>query len=72
MVTGRCRQVLGGVMVSCPWWRAAQRERGEQAKHNVLLVVVMDSDPQFFSPANPQVREAGSVIDMVRKHLAFL
>ncbi|KAK7467842.1 hypothetical protein BaRGS_00036913 [Batillaria attramentaria] len=61
---GQCKKILAGVVLTCPWFEATQKERGEQAKHNILLVVVMSHDQQFFTPANPQIREAGGVIDM--------
>ena len=53
-------------MLTCPWYSATQKERGEQAKHNILLVVVMSEDRQFFSPTNVQTKEAGGVVDLVR------
>ncbi|KAK7095814.1 uncharacterized protein [Littorina saxatilis] len=60
----RCKKIVAGVVLTCPWYAATQKERGEQAKHNMLLVVVMNDDRQFFSPANLQTKEAGGVVDM--------
>ncbi|XP_070184021.1 uncharacterized protein [Littorina saxatilis] len=60
----RCKKIVAGVVLTCPWYAATQKERGEQAKHNMLLVVVMNDDRQFFSPANLQTKEAGGVVDL--------
>ncbi|PVD36348.1 hypothetical protein C0Q70_03327 [Pomacea canaliculata] len=64
MLSGRCKKILAGILLTCPWWESTQKERGEQAKYNILLVVVITDDHQFFSPANPQIQEAGCVVDL--------
>lgn len=56
-----CKKILAAVVLTCPWYAAIQKERGEQAKHNILFVIVMTDDRQFFFPASPQVKEAGGV-----------
>ncbi|XP_071104057.1 uncharacterized protein [Haliotis cracherodii] len=61
---GRARKVLTAVMLTCPWYSASQRERGEQARHNIILVVYVGHDDQFFTPANPHNQIEGKVIDL--------
>ena len=34
-------------------------------RYSILVVVVMNDDGRFFSPANLQTKEAGGVIDLV-------
>ncbi|XP_076438937.1 uncharacterized protein LOC143277875 [Babylonia areolata] len=63
-LSGRCKKVLAAVVLTCPWYEATQKERGEQAKHNTLLVIVVSEDRQFFCPANPQVKEQGGAVDL--------
>lgn len=59
----QCKFVVSVTLLTCPWYELSQRERGEQAKHNILLVIFCSQDRQFFSPANQHVRENASVID---------
>ena len=61
----QCKSLVSVTLLTCPWYELSQRERGEQAKHNVLLVIFCSKDDQFFSPANQHVRENASVIDFV-------
>ncbi|GFR82858.1 hypothetical protein ElyMa_002374400 [Elysia marginata] len=60
----QCKCIVSVTLLTCPWYELSQRERGEQAKHNILLVVFCSNDNQFFSPANTHVRENASVIDL--------
>ncbi|KAL8563909.1 hypothetical protein ACOMHN_049565 [Nucella lapillus] len=60
-----CKKILAAVVVTCPWYAATQKELGEQAKHNMLLVVVMNHDRQFFSPASLHAKETGAVVNRV-------
>ncbi|RUS84850.1 hypothetical protein EGW08_007391 [Elysia chlorotica] len=59
----QCKSIVSVTLLTCPWYELSQRERGEQAKHNILLIVFCSNDNQFFSPANPHVKENASVID---------
>ncbi|KAK3764311.1 hypothetical protein RRG08_008793 [Elysia crispata] len=59
----QCKSIESVTLLTCPWYELSQRERGEQAKHNILLVVFCSKDNQFFSPANPHIKENASVID---------
>ncbi|CAL1546317.1 unnamed protein product [Lymnaea stagnalis] len=59
----QCKAILSITLLNSAWYELSQRERGEQAKHNILLVVFISRDEQFFSPANPQTKEQASVID---------
>ncbi|XP_005108346.1 uncharacterized protein LOC101861911 [Aplysia californica] len=61
---GQVKSVVSVTLLTCPWWEVSQRERGEQAKHNILLVIFTSHDQQFFSPANPQTKEKACVIDL--------
>ena len=64
--TGTVQKVLFGGLVTCGWYKATQEERGQQAKHNCLLVVYLSKHQQFLAPVNPQIREKDSeLIDMV-------
>ncbi len=64
---GKVEKLLTAVLLTCPWYAASQRERGEQARHNMILVVYLGFDDQFFSPANPHDQTEGKVIDLVGK-----
>ncbi|XP_067686771.1 uncharacterized protein [Haliotis asinina] len=61
---GRAKKVLSAVLLTCPWYAASQRERGEQARHNIILVVYLGHDDQFFTPANQHNQIEGKVIDL--------
>lgn len=63
-LSGQCKKILAAVVLTCPWYAATQKERGEQAKHNMLLVIVMNQDRQFFSPANLHTKESGAILVM--------
>ncbi|XP_064596487.1 uncharacterized protein LOC135463097 [Liolophura sinensis] len=60
----QCKRLLCGVLLTCPWYGASQRERGEQARHNVLFIVYVSHDDKFLSPANTHLRDQSDVIDM--------
>ena len=63
--SGQVKSIVSVTLLTCPWYEISQKERGEQARHNILLVVFLSHDRQFFSPANPQAKEKASVIDLV-------
>ena len=67
---GRCREIVCAVMSTCSWYTATQRERGEQACRNVVIVVYIGHDDQCISSANPHV-QAG-VIDQGWLHVVEL
>ncbi len=52
-------------MMTCPWYKSTQLERGQQARHNSLLVVYVNEDKQFFAPVNSHHKEQAEVIDKV-------
>ncbi|XP_041355385.1 uncharacterized protein LOC121373009 [Gigantopelta aegis] len=69
---GRCRDIVCGVLSICPWYWATQRERGEQARHNVIVIVYISFDNQFISPVNPHVQAQAGVIDLGWLHVVEL
>ncbi|XP_013086342.2 uncharacterized protein LOC106070901 isoform X1 [Biomphalaria glabrata] len=61
---GQCKAILSITLLTCPWYELSKRERGEQAKHNILYIIFTSADEHFFAPANSQIREEASVIDL--------
>ena len=54
-------------LVTCPWYKSTQPERGQQAKHNCLLVVFTSKNEHFFAPVNSHQKSEAEVIDKVFK-----
>lgn len=58
-------EVLYACLITCPWYAATQKERGEQAKHNSLFVVYQSTTEKFVSPVNAHLSDQTNVIDKV-------
>ncbi|KAJ8311452.1 hypothetical protein KUTeg_010807 [Tegillarca granosa] len=63
--SGMCKKILCAVLVTCPWYEATQKERGEQARHNTVFVVYMSHDNQVMAPVNQHVLEQAFTMDEV-------
>ncbi|XP_013417565.1 uncharacterized protein LOC106178780 isoform X2 [Lingula anatina] len=61
---GWSREVLFAAIITCPWYWATQEERGQQAKHNSILVIYVGRDEEFFAPINRHFKEQHNVIDL--------
>ncbi|CAH1789226.1 unnamed protein product [Owenia fusiformis] len=58
------KKIIFGCLMTCPWYQSTQPERGQQAKHNMIFIVFVSTDEQFFSTANQHVRDQNHVIDL--------
>ncbi|KAH9500065.1 hypothetical protein Btru_076509 [Bulinus truncatus] len=58
-----CKTIVAIVLLTCPWYELSKRERGEQAKHNILYVIFISQDEHFFSPVNSHFKAQASVFD---------
>ncbi|KAL3876421.1 hypothetical protein ACJMK2_034270 [Sinanodonta woodiana] len=55
--------VLYAALLTCPWYARTQRERGEQAKHNIIFIIFKCGLAQYLSPISSHVHEQANVID---------
>ena len=62
---GQGVKVLYAILMTCPWYSSTQRERGEQAKHNVVFVVYQSNLDRFLAPVNSHLVDQSNVIDKV-------
>lgn len=62
---GWCKEVLFAGLITCPWYQATQPERGQQAKHNEILVVFASENDEFMCPLNQHMKDQHSVIDLI-------
>ena len=60
---GQAKKLLFACILTCPWFAQAQSEVSAQAKNNLLYVVFVASDEQFFSLATPHERELCETMD---------
>ncbi|XP_050395720.1 uncharacterized protein LOC126814540 [Patella vulgata] len=63
LMRGKCKKVLASLLFTCPWYEASQKERGEKARHNVLIIVYLCYDHQAITPANIHNQKLGEIID---------
>ena len=63
---GQVKKLLFACILTCPWFAQAQSEVSAQAKNNLLYVVFVASDEQFFSLATPHERELCETLDEAR------
>ncbi len=61
--SGQVKKVVYACVLTCPWFAHAQSEVSAQAKNNLLFVVFVASDEQFFSLATPHERELCETLD---------
>ena len=64
-LTGTCQKVLCAVLLTCPWYQVTQKERGEQARHNVVYIIYLSHDQQYLAPVNHHELEKAFVTDEV-------
>ena len=65
LFAGQVKRVVYVCLLTCPWFAASQGEVSAQAKNNILYVVYVASDEQFFSLASPHETELGETVDKV-------
>lgn len=63
---GQVKKLLFACILTCPWFAQAQSEVSAQAKNNLLYVVFVASDEQFFSLTTPHERELCETMDEAR------
>ena len=51
---------------TCPWYAENQKEIGQQARHNTIIVVYMDPIDKIYSLAHPHDKDEDHVTDKVR------
>ena len=69
---GQVKKLLFACILTCPWFAQAQSEVSAQAKNNLLYVVFVASDEQFFSLATPHERELCETLDEARRLSSML
>ena len=62
---GQVRKVLYACLLTCPWFAAVQDEVSGKAKNNILFVVYVARDEQFFSLATQHEKELCEVCEEV-------
>ena len=60
---GQAKKLLFACILTCSWFAQAQSEVSAQAKNNLLYVVFVAGDEQFFSLATPHERELCETMD---------
>ena len=60
------KKIVYACILSCPWFSGGQLEESARARKNILYVVYVATDEQFFSVATPHERELGETLDEVR------
>ncbi len=53
LLAGRVKTLLYACLLTCPWYSGAQKEQSSRANRNVLFVVYVALDKQFFSLTTP-------------------
>lgn len=66
LLKGQVKKILFVCILTCPWFASAQTEISTAAKNNLLFVVYVAKDEQFFSLATPHEKELCETIDAVR------
>ena len=64
---GQLKRVLFACILTCPWFAHAQTEVSSQARNNILYVVFVSRNEQFFTLAAPHERELCETVDEVCK-----
>lgn len=57
-------EILFAVLITCPWYAVTQKERGEQAKHNIIFIVYQSTIERFVAPVNSHTMDETNVVDM--------
>ena len=76
LLESQVKRVLYACLLTCPWFAYTQSEVSAQAKNNLLFVVYVAQDEQFFSLATPHEKELCETIDSVsilyQKHILIV
>lgn len=62
---GQVKRLLYACLLTCPWFAASHSEVSAQAKHNLLFVVFVMNNEQFFSLATPHEKEMCETLNEV-------
>lgn len=62
---GQVKRLVYACVLSCPWFSGSQSEVSGQAKNNILYVVYVARDEQFFSLATQHEKELYETLDHV-------
>ena len=62
---GQVKRLVYATILTCPWYSGSQSEESSQAKNNVLYVVFVSRDEQFFTLATQHEKELCETIDQV-------
>lgn len=65
LLDGQVRKVLYACLLTCPWFASVQDEVSGKAKNNILFVVYVARDEQFFSLATQHEKELCEVCEEV-------
>ena len=65
LLDGRVKQLLYACLLTCPWYSSAQAEVSSKANRNVIFVVYVALDEQFFSLNTPHNKAMMETADLV-------
>ena len=65
LLAGRVKMLLYACLLTCPWYSGAQSELSSKANKNVLFVVYVALDEQFFSLTTPHNKAMLETSDLV-------
>ena len=65
---GQAKRLLFACILTCPWFTRAQHEVSAQARNNLLYVVFVGRDEQFFSLTTPHEKTLSETLDEVEIH----
>lgn len=66
---GQVKRLVYATVLTCPWFSGSQLEESSQAKNNVLYVVFVSRDEQFFTLATQHEKELCETVDQVSLYL---
>jgi hypothetical protein len=61
--SGQVKKLVYACVLTCPWFAQAQIEISAQSHNNILYVVFVATDEQFFSLATPHERSLCETVD---------
>lgn len=65
LFAGQVKQLLYACVLTCPWFAQAQRDVCAQARNNILYVVFVSRNEQFFTLATPHEQRLNETLDEV-------
>jgi len=65
LLAGRVKQLLYACLLTCPWYSEAQTEESSKANRNVVFVVYVALNEQFFSLTTPHNKAMMETADHV-------